>query len=290
MKLCPSCKVSFASDQEQCPTCGFEPASVQGIDVYAADFTIGSGGFKPEYFDQLARLEAGNFWFQGRNRLILWAMKKFCNHPSFFLEVGCGTGFVLSGIVQQFPETKAIGSEIFIDGLSIAAERVPTAKFIQMDARNIPYVDEFDVVGAFDVIEHIEEDELVLGQLCRSLRKGGMLMLTVPQHKWLWSQADVYACHQRRYSAKELHQKVQSAGFSIVKSTSFVSTLLPAMIVSRMLDKNLSTDDFDSTKELQLPKWMNAIFLLMLNFEILLIRLGVCLPIGGTRLLVARKL
>ncbi|WP_300394260.1 class I SAM-dependent methyltransferase [Henriciella sp.] len=289
MKRCPSCEGTYASVEETCPVCGYQPRRINGIAAYAPDLALDADGFKPEYFEQLARLEAGNFWFKGRNRLILWAMRTFCHRQQSFLEVGCGTGFVLSAVVEQNPETDAMGSELFVDGLKIAAERVPSASFIQMDAREIPYVAEFDVVGAFDVIEHIEEDEIVLAQLHQALRKGGKLLLTVPQHKLLWSQADVYACHKRRYSAKELHHKVRAAGFEIERTTSFVTTLLPAMVVSRLMGKKSSAEDFDETKELELPSWMNAVFYAMLRFELALIRLGIGLPVGGTRMLVARK-
>ena len=289
MKLCISCEVAYGSTQAKCPTCGHQPTCINGIISYSPGLALGADGFKPEYFEKLAQLEAGNFWFRGRNHLILWAINKFCGQPKTFLEVGCGTGFVLAGVVEKNPKTDATGSELFVSGLDIAAQRVPSATFIQMDARSIPFVEEFDVAGAFDVIEHIDDDELVLAQLHQALRNGGHLILTVPQHKWLWSQADVYACHHRRYSAKELSRKVLAAGFKIEKTTSFVTTLLPAMMVSRLMERNQSAEDFDETKELAIPSWMNIIFYALLRLETILIKMGVELPIGGTRLLVARK-
>ncbi|WP_430401879.1 class I SAM-dependent methyltransferase [Hyphomonas sp.] len=289
MKRCLSCEHAHESADTTCPACGHTPRCIDGVVTYAPDHALGADGFKPEYFSHLSKLEPANFWFRARNRLILWAMKKYCVQPHSFLEIGCGTGYVLSAIVQQNPDTVATGSELFVDGLNIAAQRVPSATFVQMDARSIPYVEEFDVVGAFDVIEHIKDDELVLAQIYQALGDSGRLILTVPQHKRLWSQADVYACHQRRYSAKELHRKVRAAGFKIERTTSFVTTLMPAMFASRQFGKKQSADRFDSTKELDIPSWLNSIFYLMLSFEIVLIRLGVNFPIGGTRLLVARK-
>ena len=64
-----------------------------------------------------------------------------------------------------------------------------------MDARRIPFEDEFDVIGAFDVLEHIKEDEQVLVQMHRAVKSGGGIMLTVPQHMFLWSEQDVQAHH-----------------------------------------------------------------------------------------------
>jgi len=90
-----------------------------------------------------------------------------------FLEIGCGTGFVLSGVAQRFPQAKIVGSEIFVSGLAYAAQRLRSVELVQMDARRVPYRENFDVVAALDVIEHIEEDELVLEQLFSVLRPGG---------------------------------------------------------------------------------------------------------------------
>jgi len=90
-----------------------------------------------------------------------------------FLEIGCGTGHVLSGVARAYPGTKIYGSELFPAGLAFAAEREPAADFMQMDARHIPFIDEFDVIGAFDVLEHIKEDEQVLAQMYSALKPGG---------------------------------------------------------------------------------------------------------------------
>ena len=106
-----------------------------------------------------------------------------------------------------------------------------------MDARRIPFECEFDVVGAFDVLEHLVEDESALAQMFNAARPGGGLLVTVPQQRYLWSASDEYAMHQRRYSRAELRAKVESAGFQIERITSFNSLLLPLMILSRMQQK-----------------------------------------------------
>ncbi len=98
-----------------------------------------------------------------------------------YLEIGCGTGYVLSGVAQAYPAATVVGTEVFSVGLPYAASRVRSAELLQMDARQIPYVSEFDVIGAFDVLEHIDEDELVLNSMFRALRPGGGIAITVPQ-------------------------------------------------------------------------------------------------------------
>ena len=246
-------------------------------------------GFKTHYFKELAELEAGNFWFRARNRLILWALHKYSPGLKSFLEIGCGTGFVISAISKQFHEARLLGSEYFEEGLVYAQQRVPGAEFTQMDARHIPYESELDAIGAFDVLEHIEEDEAVLQQICKALKPGGVVFITVPQHRWLWSAVDEYACHVRRYVASELHQKVCRAGFEIIRSTSFVSTLLPAMYLSRLLQSNKMDMNMDDVAGLRINPILNKIFEWFLGFELALISVGFSLPVGGSRLLVARK-
>ena len=99
--------------------------------------------------------------------------------PAFtdFLEIGCGTGYVLQGIAAAFPQARLCATEAQTEGLQFAAARVPRATFLQMDARRMPFDREFDAIGAFDVIEHIAEDEAVLTQAHRALRPGANLYL-----------------------------------------------------------------------------------------------------------------
>jgi SAM-dependent methyltransferase len=256
--------------------------------LYAPDYAKSGGGFKSSYFSELARLEAQNFWFRSRNELIVWALKKYCKGFRSFLEVGCGTGFVLSGVAQAFPGTTLLGSEIFTAGLGYAAVRLPSANFIQMDARNIPYRDEFDVIGAFDVLEHIEDDVKVFLEAYSSLKDNGYLLITVPQHDWLWSPVDEYACHVRRYSASELHTKLEAVGFEIIRTTSFVSMLLPAMLLSRLKQRHAQSK-IDPANELKLSAGLNAFLYKVMQVEVGLIRRGINLPIGGSRLVVAKR-
>lgn len=246
-------------------------------------------GFKAHYFKELAKLEADNFWFRARNKLVLWALRRHAPELKSFHEIGCGTGFVISAISRQFPNASLSGSEYLEEGLIYARQRVPNARFSQMDARHIPHESDLDVIGAFDVLEHIKEDETVLLQIFKALKPGGMMFITVPQHRWLWSAVDEYACHVRRYNANELHQKVCAAGFEIIQSTSFVSTLLPLMFLSRLFQKSIESQDMDKVAGLRVNPILNRFFEWLLNFELILIRVGFTLPIGGSRLLVARK-
>ena len=284
MKLCLACGYSFESENWVCPGCGHQPAGQDGLVRFCDDPPAEAGGFKQEYFARLAQLEPGNFWFRARNQLLLWALQTYFPTAQSLFEVGCGTGFVLAAIREAGTGIRLTGSEIFRDGLIFAADRLPNVELYQMDARQIPFEREFDVVGAFDVLEHIAGDELVLSEMFKATKPGGGILLTVPQHQFLWSELDRHSMHQRRYNRAELRGKVERAGFRVERITSFVSFLLPLMILSRRKRK-----DQDLWVEFQINRSLNAFFEKTLAAERALIRSGLSFPVGGSLLLVARK-
>jgi SAM-dependent methyltransferase len=290
VKICPFCAATYPGEAANCPKCGQAPKKIGPFETYAPELAEAGGGYDRNHFAALAPLEETNFWFRARNRLLLWALKIYGSRFSSLLEIGCGTGYVLSGIARAFPHVRLMGSEIFVAGLDIAAERVSQATLLQMDARKIPFIEEFDVVGAFDVLEHIEQDQVVMGQIHAALKPAGIFLATVPQHKWLWSTFDDSSHHVRRYTAGELHRKLRKAGFEIIRSTSFVSLLLPLMVLSRLKQKRQETFREDSfMEELRLAPWLNAVLFGILQLELAFLRLGVNFPLGGSRLVVAKK-
>jgi SAM-dependent methyltransferase len=288
VRVCPACGSARLRDDWTCDECGNQPGLLGGFRAFAPALATENEGFRPEIFADLADLEADNFWFRARNELIAWAIGTYARGCTSFLEVGCGTGFVLHRIQSDDPSIALTGAEIFSAGLAFAAERIPDATFYQMDARRIPFRSEFGAIGAFDVLEHVAEDETVIAQIALALQPGGILLATVPQHRALWSQQDVHAHHVRRYAARELRRKVEKAGFDVVRMTSFVSLLLPMMFASRMRMK-APDPSFNEIDALRLPGPVNAALELVMAVERAMIRGGVSFPAGGSLLLVARK-
>ena len=288
MKKCNKCSYSFGIQKWQCPNCNYSPKRIDSYLSFAPELAENAIGFKKSYFAKLAQLESQNFWFCSRNRLIIYVLRNYFSEANNFLEIGCGTGFVISGIERAIPNLDLYGSEIFTQGLSFAEQRLSKAQLFQMDAKAIPFQNEFDLIGAFDVLEHIEEDQLVLSQMYQAIRPQGGIILTVPQHPWLWSKADDYAHHVRRYRAQELRNKVEQVGFKIVKATSFVSLLLPLMFISRLQQRQLKPK-YDAISELKVSGWLNKILEKALSVERSFIKSGISFPMGGSLLLIARK-
>jgi SAM-dependent methyltransferase len=245
-----------------------------------------SAAYDPELYARLAELERGHFWFEVRNELITWALGRYFPDARDYLEVGCGTGFVLEGVRTALPSLRVTGVDLYEEGLAVARERVEGARIRRVDDTGLPYRDEFDLVGVFDVLEHVDEDERMLAEIHAALRPGGGLAITVPQHPWLWGPQDEAAHHVRRYKRRELVAKVERAGFAIERVTSFVSLLLPAMIASRLRKRRGGAPD--PLEEMRIGRRLNAFLARVLRAELGLIRRGVSLPAGGSLLVIAR--
>jgi len=287
MKRCLACQARFSGDAWVCPECGSAPRQLNGFRAFSPGMAEANAGFEAGYFSQLAPLEAGHFWFESRTRLVIWALSRYFPHARSFLEIGCGTGFVLSAIRRAFPDWRLSGSEILNKGLSFAASRLEGVELLQMDACDIPFDSEFDAIGVFDVLEHIERDDQALFQIARAVVPGGGVVLTVPQHPWLWSSVDEYSFHKRRYRRSNLVCKLHHAGFRIVRMTSFVSLLLPVMLLSRR--RTGTAEQLDPCAEFRIQPALNRMLQSLLSFERALIVAGASFPAGGSLMVVARR-
>src|SRR4029079_5771260 len=118
-------------------------------------------------------------------------------------------------------------------------------------------------------------------------RPGGGAIITVPQHRSLWSALDDFSHHKRRYSRNELIEKTRRAGFEVVHATSFVTLLLPVLMVARRRQRD--PRDVDPVAELQLPRPVNAVWGAGSAAERMLITRRWSLPAGGSLLVVARR-
>lgn len=269
---------------------------INNIKCYAPDLANINSDYPVDVFKLLYKVEDTNFWFVSRNKIIQYLFKKYLNKKdSQVLEIGCGTGYVLKGLQNAFPDFQLTGSEIHLEGIKFAKERLPNATFIQLDATNMPFENSYDAIGSFDVLEHIEEDEKVIHEVFKALKPNGLFFVTVPQHQWMWSINDDIAYHKRRYSRKELNQKLLKSGFEIVYISSFVFMLFPFMYVSRFFKQkktDIITEEIilKEMNELELNPMINFIFGLFMKIDEMFIKLGISLPFGGSLIAVAKKI
>lgn len=250
----------------------------------------------PEFgYDVGIELNKLNFWERSRLRIIKNQLKYIkCRFDCInLLEIGCGDGSVIRAIEDVIKKPSNLrGSELHLKALrtAISKSRNSNIEFIQLNALDMPFEDEFNIVCAFDVLEHIDDDARAISEISRSLIKDGVLLVTVPQHKFLWSSLDDLVFHKRRYSRTQLITRLQDKGFQIEYSTSFVSTLLPVMFISRFLSRKgikNSRKQFSGMvtfsplidKVLEGFMWVDEFF----------IRKRISIPFGGSLLVVARK-
>jgi SAM-dependent methyltransferase len=277
----------------QCRSCLHTLATQDGRVQLAPGLDDSDDGYDIDSFAFLARVEADHFWFKSRNDLVAWLVKTHARSARRVIEIGCGTGYVLGALQRTLPGAQIAGSELHSKGLEIAARRYGAGvELIQMDARKTGLRDAVDVVGAFDVLEHIAEDEAVLAEVTRMLKPGGVLIATVPQHPWLWGPNDDIAHHQRRYKVGELSRKAAAAGLTPLYRSSFVTLAFPVMAASRLLR---GTSDQEAVKrqrvesEFEISPGINRAMLAVQRIEHGLRRGGVPLPFGGSQVVVARK-
>jgi SAM-dependent methyltransferase len=260
----------------------------EGVRVLSRESEGTADSFDPEAFGSLAELEARSPWFNRRNELLIWALRRHAPQARTLLEVGCGTGFVLRALRQALPELRVAGAELHLEGLRHARERLPGVELYQLDATRSPFEAEFDVACAFDVLEHVDDDRAVLRGLCGCVRRRGTVIVTVPQHRALWSRADEYARHRRRYARAELVDKAGGVGLEVEHVTSFVTAALPLMVVSRLIER-VRRAPFDPAAEHHAAERAAPVLDRLFALDLALVRRRVSLPVGGSLLLVARR-
>ncbi len=237
-------------------------------------------------FESWERFERANrFWFRARERLIGWALEKYFPEARSVLEVGCGTGSVLRYLRESRPELELTGVDSSERAIELAGERVEGCGSRPATCATSRST-EYDVAGAFDVIEHLDDDAGALAALREAVRPGGGVIVTVPQHPRLWSAFDEYAGHKRRYRRRELIERIEGAGLEIELVTSFVSLPLPALALSRLFERG--GEDYDPIAEAKAPPLAGTLDR-VLSAEAWMIRHGWTWRGGGSLLAVARR-
>jgi SAM-dependent methyltransferase len=251
-------------------------------------------GYEPLFFDRLASIEDHHFWFRFRNRLLVSIAQEVTKSlaPGFhILEAGCGNGNVLRFLTGTLQRGVVVGIDLFDEGLRLARRR-STAHLVRGDVHAPPFRCRFDVIGAFDVIEHLQDDCQPLRDFHHLLAEHGVLLLTVPAHLSLWSHFDEAAGHCRRYSRKQLEVILAECGFRVDYITEFMMILYPVLWLARRLSgwrRKSGAATVDSLPDLRVFPVLNHLLLLLLYWELPLLRRQVRIPLGSSLLVIARR-
>lgn len=251
----------------------------------------GDDDYNSHLLQEIEQLEEESFWYKGRKELIVWAIQYYFRDAKLLVEIGSGTGFVLGEIRKTLPTLKVIAGDVSLAGLSYVRKRAPGVVLCQFDIRHIPCKNTLPLLCAFDVLEHIREDDVAFAQMFEAMQSDGGIILTVPQHPFLWSAMDEISQHKRRYIRKELVGKLENAGFSIIRVTSFGTLVFPlklAEVFIRFVKKTLGIKD-DHIHIVRPPTLVNNMIYVLMSIERFLIRHHISFPFGSSLLVLAKK-
>lgn len=242
---------------------------------------------------RLLAAEDRHFWFRARNEtLAALVYEPIRSLPNGFriLEVGCGSGNVLR-VLQRIAagRGKVEGLELSVEAAQVARARTGLQvtngylSDVESDAK-------YNVIAAFDVLEHIADEAQVLIQIWERMLPGGRLILTVPAHQTLWSPFDVASGHHRRYSMETLSRALRASGYQLEYITYFMSLLFPPMWLRRRLLKSEYRDMgalLDS--EFQIIPGINGLAYTLLRCEARVVSRRWRLPFGTSLAAIARR-
>ena len=185
----------------------------------------------PAYVAVHLEEDRSHWWFRGRLAVIRATLRRTLPPRRVrLLELGCGSGNVLAALAE-FGE--AVGMDAHEDLAS-------AARAAGLDVRLGHLPDDLgvapgwaEVVLLLDVIEHVDDDVATLCAARAGVGEGGLLVVTVPAYRWLWSGHDEVLGHRRRYTAAELRAAVERAGFTVVRVSYFNTLLFPLLVAVR---------------------------------------------------------
>ena len=193
-------------------------------------------------YQQMAELDDRHWWYRARRRILAELIRREVRLPvdGRILEIGCGTGHNLQ-MLSGFGHVD--GLELDDEAAALSEKRLGRG-IIRSPLPELDGVsNDYDLIGAFDVIEHIEDDRTALAAIATKLKPGGKFMMTVPAHPWMWTAHDVANHHKRRYSKRSLRELLEGSPMRLQKIGYFNSLLFPVAVAERTVSKLRGKDD-----------------------------------------------
>lgn len=165
------------------------------------------------------------WWYQARESLLRAALSRYVGAPTRVLDVGSADG----------PSVRWLSGAGKLASLDIDPRGL-RAGGVCGSALALPFADAcFDVVAAFDVVEHCEPESTALAELARVLVPGGRLLMSVPAYQWAWTHFDADNGHHRRYTRRRAVSAVQAHGLVVERATYAFAGTFPLFAVERIL-------------------------------------------------------
>jgi len=282
MIICPQCQEEISRNDNEyiCKLCNIKYPIIDNV-PYFKNYVDAKEYDLAEYtveIDKIANAEKEHFWFKSRRNLILQIFNKFISKKDKVIEIGAGTGSI-SRMLSDDGYDISIG-EIHPNGIQYALKNNNQKLSIyQFDIMQNPFMEHFDVVGLFDVLEHIEDDKLAIYNISKMLKRGGKIVLTVPAHMWLWCEEDEISNHFKRYELNSLKQLLKEEGFSIKYASNFFISIVPLLYL-RTKSK--------SSADIKINPIINFILSMVSNVENKILN-SIVSKVGGSIIIVAEK-
>lgn len=241
-----------------------------------------------KFYEEYAQIEATHWWFEGR-RAIFDTILKSLELPAgpLFVDLGCGTGANLNFLAGY---GRVMGLDWGAAAARYARSRT-SVPVLRGDVTALPFrSNSVDLITAFDLVEHIDDDLACAAELARVCRPGGYVLVTVPAFHWMWGRQDTINHHKRRYQADALARLFTDQGLQIQRFTYLNTFLFPVVAAVRLFrrlvpEKNGElVSDFAMTK----PGRINTLLGRFFGAESKLIKHW-DLPVGVSLLCLARK-
>jgi SAM-dependent methyltransferase len=290
--VCPRCRAPLRAGPAggSCAACGASFPTRDGIlDLRAG--RVGAPGFDPHYFPTLAAVEREHYWFKTRCEVVRDVLRDAVPDLAAraLFDVGCGSGGLLAFLgASGVPLAGAC--DVYPESLALVRRRVEAPLLLVDEGRFPPLGHGFTLLSAFDVLEHIDDDRGTLGHLLEILAPGGALVMTVPAHPFLFDEMDEIAHHRRRYTHRELRDKLVGAGFRVLRLSHFMAPLVP-LVGLRWAARALAWrgSSFERRKaELSVVPVVNGLMSALLRLERPLVRASL-LPFGSSLIAVAER-
>lgn len=242
---------------------------------------------------QFAEIEGEHWWFQGRRRVVASVLRRHLGagagrRERRIFDVGCGTGEMVD-MLREFGDVSAIDSSQ--DAVQRCRERF--GGHVQVDVGwlpdDLPAPGSVDMVTAFDVLEHLDDDLDALRRVHGALLPNGVLVVTVPAFQFLWGPHDVLSHHRRRYTRAQLRHRLEEAGFWVERISYFNTVLFPAVAAVRLARRVRRRRAEPAASDFAMPsRLVNRLLLALMSSEAFLLR-GGSLPLGVSIVAVATK-
>jgi len=223
-----------------------------------------------------SNIQENHWWFRSRNNIILAVLTNYLGNKDIndyeILDIGCGLGQIFP-ILGKFGHVEGIEKNSSF--VKVLKNKYPDIEIHNCEFPNLNLDNrKFDLISMFDFLEHTESPINILRTTNNILKKDGLLIVTVPAYKWMWSKIDELSHHYRRYNKNTLRIEIEKEGFECIYLSYFMTLLFPLVFIYRkiiqfLFFKKIKLNDLELKKPINV---LNKFLYHIMNIETYFIR------------------